>query len=153
MRLTRNLCIDIIREGSREVSGVEWIDWVGVGEEIGRASTVDRPEMVLEREEKSTAIRGAIAELPERMRQTFIWHFYQQRSHSEISEIHGISYDNVCQQIFQGKKIIKRIPFRESEASAKWEVRMSKLLPRKAGKKQPLAQKIQKSLSLDVLKV
>ncbi|NEO98360.1 MAG: sigma-70 family RNA polymerase sigma factor [Symploca sp. SIO2E9] len=40
-----------------------------------------------------------IASLPERLRNTFRLHFYQQRTHTEIAEEQGITYDNVCKRI------------------------------------------------------
>ncbi|AOY82691.1 RNA polymerase sigma factor [Moorena producens JHB] len=72
IQLTRNLCIDMIRERSREATGVENIEWVGDTEEITTAFLVESPECALESEEKSTEIRRAIADLPERLRETFI---------------------------------------------------------------------------------
>ncbi|NES85468.1 MAG: sigma-70 family RNA polymerase sigma factor [Moorea sp. SIO2B7] len=106
-KLTSNLCIDIIRQRSRGAVGVESIEWVGDSEEIGIGSTVASPESCLEREEKSTEIRQAIANLPETLRDTFILHFYQELTHTEIAQRQGISYDNVCRRISRARKQLK----------------------------------------------
>ncbi|NET46288.1 RNA polymerase sigma factor [Okeania sp. SIO2B3] len=107
IKLTRNLCIDIIRERSRGATGVESIEWVGDTQEMGIASSVKSPESCLEREERSIEIRRAIADLPERLRGTFILHFYEELSHTEIAKRQGISYDNVCRRIYVAKKKLK----------------------------------------------
>ncbi|MDY7003158.1 MAG: sigma-70 family RNA polymerase sigma factor [Cyanobacteriota bacterium] len=117
-RVTRNFCLDIIREGSRGAVGVESIEWVGNTEEISTAATVECPESVLEREERSAEIRKAIAELPEKLRETFVLHFDRELSHKEIAEQQGISYDNVCKRISLARKQLKRRLsqyFRDSE--------------------------------------
>jgi len=51
--------------------GVESIKWAGNTEEVIATGTVECPESVLEREEISDRTRGAIAELPEKCRETF----------------------------------------------------------------------------------
>ncbi len=56
----------------RGAVGVDDIEWVGDTGEMGVASAVELPEMVLERDERSVVIRRAIASLAERMRETFI---------------------------------------------------------------------------------
>ncbi|GFZ90299.1 RNA polymerase sigma factor [Okeania sp. KiyG1] len=106
-KLTSNLCIDIIRKRSRGAVGVESIEWVGDTEEIGIGSTVASPEICLERQEQSTEIQQAIANLPETLRETFILHFYQELTHTEIAQRQGISYDNVCRRIYQARKLLK----------------------------------------------
>ena len=106
-RLTRNFCLDIIEENSRRAAGVESIEWMSNTEEMSTAARVECPESVLEREERCDRIRGAIASLPERLRNTFILHFYEQRSHTEIAEQQGISYQNVCKRISLARKQLK----------------------------------------------
>ncbi|NEO30482.1 MAG: sigma-70 family RNA polymerase sigma factor [Symploca sp. SIO3C6] len=107
VQLTRNLCIDIIRQRSRGAAGVDSLEWVGATDNVDTASVVDTPEKALEKEEKATVIKDAIASLPERLRNTFILHFYQQRTHTEIAEEQGISYDNVCKRISLARKELK----------------------------------------------
>ncbi|NES04199.1 MAG: sigma-70 family RNA polymerase sigma factor [Okeania sp. SIO2F4] len=109
MTLTRNLCLDLIRKRSRSAVGVDDIEWVGDRGEMGVASAVELPEQVLEKDERSVVIRRAIASLPERMRETFILHFYQELSYQEIVERQGISIDCVYKRISQARKKLKEI--------------------------------------------
>ncbi len=106
-KLTRNLCIDLIRKRYRGAVGVDDIEWVGDSGEMGVASAVELPEQVLEKDEKSSEIRRAIADLPETLRETFILHFYQELTHTEIAARQGISYDNVSRRIYLAKKQLK----------------------------------------------
>ena len=106
-QVTRNVCIDLIRKGSCGAVGIESIEWVGNTEEVITTGTVECPESVLEREERSERIRGAIAKLPEKLRGTFILHFYRELSYKEIAEQQGISYDNVCKRISLARKQLK----------------------------------------------
>ncbi|NET02266.1 MAG: sigma-70 family RNA polymerase sigma factor [Sphaerospermopsis sp. SIO1G1] len=118
-QVTRNFCIDLIRKRSCGAVGVESIEWVGNTEEVITTGTVECPESVLEREEISERIRGAIAQLPEKCRETFILHFYRELSHKEIAEQQGISYDNVCKRISLARKQLKQklsAYFRDSES-------------------------------------
>ncbi|NEO97752.1 MAG: sigma-70 family RNA polymerase sigma factor [Symploca sp. SIO2E9] len=118
-QVTRNFCIDLIRQRSCTAVGVESIEWVGNTEEVITTGTVECPESVLEREETSERIRGAIAQLPEKLRETFILHFYRELDYKEIAEQQGISYDNVCKRISLARKRLKErlsAYFRESES-------------------------------------
>jgi len=106
-QVTRNFCIDIIRKRSCGAVGIEGIEWVGNTESVITTRTVECPESVLEREERSQRIRGAIAQLPEKCRETFILHFYRELDYKEIAEQQGISYDNVCKRISLARKQLK----------------------------------------------
>ncbi|NEN87650.1 MAG: sigma-70 family RNA polymerase sigma factor [Okeania sp. SIO3H1] len=108
IKLTRNLCIDIIRERSRGAIGVESIECVDDTEEMVIASSVESPESFLEREERSIKIRRAITDLPETLRETFILHFYEELTHTEIAERQGICYNNVSRRIYVAKKKLKQ---------------------------------------------
>ncbi|NET42484.1 RNA polymerase sigma factor [Okeania sp. SIO2B3] len=107
IKLTHNLCIDMIRERSRGAMGVESIELVGDTHILSIASSVESPESFLEREERSIKIRRAIADLPETLRETFILHLYEELTHTEIAERQGISYNNVCRRIYVAKKKLK----------------------------------------------
>ncbi|GEM_PF-774213 len=109
VQLTRNFCIDWIRQRSRSAVAVEDLEWVGNGVELETASGMETPEAVLEEDEKSNEIKRAIASLPEQMRSTFILHFYEQLSHTEIVERQGISYDSVCKRISRARKKLKQM--------------------------------------------
>lgn len=105
--LTRNLCVDIHRERSRGANRVEDIEGYARSEEEGFVSCENTPESVLEADEKRIAIRRAIDNLPTRLRETFILHFYQELSYPEIAQRQEISYQNVCKRISQARKILQ----------------------------------------------
>ena len=109
VQLTRNFCIDWIRQRSRSAVAVEDLEWVGNGVELETASGMKTPEAVLEKDEKSHEIKRAIASLPELTRSTFILHFYEELSHTEIVERQGISYDSVCKRISRARKKLKQM--------------------------------------------
>ncbi|OLT61417.1 hypothetical protein BJP37_22805 [Moorena bouillonii PNG] len=104
-KLTHNLCVDIHREHCRSANQVEDIE--GIPEEKGLVSCDDTPERVLETDEKKIAIRSAIDNLPPRLHQTFILHFYQELSYREIAQQQEISYQNVCKRISQARAILR----------------------------------------------
>ena len=102
-KLTHNLCVDIHREYSRNANRVEDIE--AIGEEKG-LFLEDMALSTLETDEKKIVIRRAIDNLPKRLRETFILHFYQELSHQDIVQHLGISYQNVCKRISQARKIL-----------------------------------------------
>ncbi|WP_287267044.1 sigma-70 family RNA polymerase sigma factor [Moorena sp. SIO3A2] len=104
-KLTHHLCVDIHREHRRSANHVENIE--GIPEEKGLVSCDDTPERALETDEKKIAIRRAIDNLPARLHQTFILHFYQQLSYREIAQQQNISYQNVCKRISQARAILR----------------------------------------------
>ena len=104
-RLTHNLCVDIHREHNRGANRVEDIE--AIPEEKALVSFEDTPFRVLEIEEKKMAIRRAINNLPIRLRETFILHFYQQLSYEKIAQQQEISYQNVRKRISQARKILR----------------------------------------------
>ena len=57
-------------------------------------------------DEKKRVIRAAIDDLPTRLRETFILHFYEELSHQDIAERQKISYQNVCKRISQARVIL-----------------------------------------------
>ena len=105
-QLTRNLCVDIYRERSRGANRVEDIEVYASSDEQGLVIQNETPESVLEMDEKKIVIRGAIDELPTKMRETFILHFYEELSYPEIAEKQEISYQNVCKRISQARAIL-----------------------------------------------
>ncbi|MDE5120617.1 MAG: sigma-70 family RNA polymerase sigma factor [Trichodesmium sp. St19_bin1] len=107
-KLTSNLCIDITRQLSKRAAGVESLEWVGATDRVDTASAVDTPEKALEKAEQASAIKQAIASLPERLHETFRLHYYQQLSHKEIASEQEISYENVCKRICLARKHLKQ---------------------------------------------
>jgi RNA polymerase sigma-70 factor (ECF subfamily) len=102
--LTRNFWIDLTRR--RGANQVEDIEVYGEQDELGLVSVEDTPAIALDRDEKKMVIRRAIDELPTKMRETFILHFYEELSHQEIGEKQNISYQNVCKRISQARAIL-----------------------------------------------
>lgn len=105
--LTRNLCVDIHRESSRCANRVEDIENYASGEDQGLVAVENTPESAVENSERKMVIRRAIDNLPTRLRETFILHFYQELSYPEIAEQQDISYQNVCKRISQARKILQ----------------------------------------------
>jgi len=105
--LTRNLCVDIHRERSRGANRVEDIEGYASSEEQGLVFFEDTPLCAMETGEKKIVIRRAIDNLPIRLRETFILHFYQELSYPEIAQLQEISYQNVCKRISQARGILR----------------------------------------------
>ena len=106
-RLTHNLCVDIYRERSREANRVENLEVYASGEQQELVESEDTPERAVEMSEKRVVIRRGIDNLPLRLRETFILHFYQDLSYREIAQRQEISYQNVCKRISQARKILR----------------------------------------------
>jgi RNA polymerase sigma factor (sigma-70 family) len=104
-KLAHNLCVDIHRERSRGANRVENIEVIP--EEQGLISFDETPESAMDTGEKKIVIRRAIANLPTRLRETFILHFYQELSYQEIAQQQEISYQNVCKRISQARAILR----------------------------------------------
>jgi RNA polymerase sigma-70 factor (ECF subfamily) len=105
--LTRNLCVDIHRERSRGANRVEDIEVYASSVEQGLVRSEDTPESAMETGEKRIVIRRAIDNLPSRLRETFILHFYRELSYQEIAQQQEISYQNVCKRISQARGILR----------------------------------------------
>jgi RNA polymerase sigma-70 factor (ECF subfamily) len=105
--LTRNLCVDIYRERSRGANQVEDIEGYARSEEQELVSVEDTPLCAMETDEKRIVIRRAIDNLPPRLRETFILHFYKELSYQEIAQLQEISYQNVCKRISQARAILR----------------------------------------------
>ncbi|WP_017720402.1 sigma-70 family RNA polymerase sigma factor [Kamptonema formosum] len=105
--LTKNLCVDIHRERARGANRVENIEVYASSEGEELVSPDETPESALEADEKKIVIRRAIENLPPRLRETFIPHYYKDLSHLEIAQKQGISYQKVCKRISQARKILR----------------------------------------------
>jgi RNA polymerase sigma factor (sigma-70 family) len=106
--LTHNLCVDIQRERSRGANRVEDIEVYTSSVEKELVSFEETPESAMETGEKKIVIRRAIDNLPSRLRETFILHFYQELSYQEIAQQQEISYQNVCKRISQARAILRK---------------------------------------------
>jgi RNA polymerase sigma-70 factor (ECF subfamily) len=106
-RLTHNLCVDIHRERDRGANRVEDIEVYASGSEEGLVHSENTPLSAMETGEKRIVIRRAIANLPTRLRETFILHFERELSYPEIAQQQEISYQNVCKRISQARAILR----------------------------------------------
>jgi RNA polymerase sigma factor (sigma-70 family) len=106
IRLTRNLCVDIYRERNRGARQVESLS--AVGNEAEFISEEENPVLAATQQELEKFLRGAIDELPDRLRETFILHFEQEQSYQEIAQHLNISYDNVRKRISQARVILRK---------------------------------------------
>ncbi|MEG4288048.1 sigma-70 family RNA polymerase sigma factor [Microcoleus sp. C2C3] len=102
--LTRNFWIDLTRR--RGANQVEDIEVYGEQDEVGLVSVEETPASALDCDEKKRVIRAAIDDLPTRLRETFILHFYEELSHQEIADRQNITYQNVCKRISQARAIL-----------------------------------------------
>ncbi len=107
-RLTHNLCVDLHRERSRSANQVEDIEVYTCGEKSEWLGCEDTSLNALESDEKKMAIRRAIENLPTRLRETFILHFYEDRSYQEIAQQQEISVPNTYKRISQARKILRK---------------------------------------------
>ncbi|MEH2408076.1 RNA polymerase sigma factor [Nostoc sp.] len=104
--LTHNLCVNIYRERSRVVNRVENVEIEAIPEEKELVSFENTSLDALETDEKKIVIRSVIANLPIKLRQTFILHFYQEVSYQEIAQLQDISYQNICKRISQMQAVL-----------------------------------------------
>jgi len=102
--LTRNFWIDLTRR--RGANQVEDIEVYADRNELGLVSVDETPASALDCDEKKRVIRAAIDDLPTKMRETFILHFYEELSHQEIADHQNITYQNVCKRISQARAIL-----------------------------------------------
>jgi len=102
--LTRNFWLDLKRR--RGANSVEDIEIYAAQEDLGLVSINDTPAIALDRDEKKMVIRRAIDELPTKMRETFILHFYEELSYQEIGDRQNITYQNVCKRISQAREFL-----------------------------------------------
>lgn len=106
-RLTHNICVDIHREHSRRAKSLENIELYASDEQQEKFFFDNTKETDLEINEKKTLICQAIHNLPSRLRETFILHFYRELSYQEIAQQQNISYQNVCKRISQARAILR----------------------------------------------
>ncbi|WP_254563374.1 RNA polymerase sigma factor [Oscillatoria sp. HE19RPO] len=104
-KLIRNYWLDLKRH--QGLKTLEYIEWYGEQEEREWISLQDSPASALENDEQKRVIRRAINQLPIRLHETFVLHFYQEFSHQEIAKQQQISYPNVCKRISQARAILR----------------------------------------------
>ncbi|MEG4840998.1 sigma-70 family RNA polymerase sigma factor [Microcoleus sp. B9-D4] len=107
-KLTYNLCADIHQERNRGALGVDSLDTIAIGNQTELISQEETPVRAAMQRELKLFFRGAIDELPDRLRETFILHFESGLSYPDIAEQLAISYDNVRKRISQARAILRQ---------------------------------------------
>jgi RNA polymerase sigma factor (sigma-70 family) len=107
-KLTYNLCADIHRERHRGAVGVDSLHTIAIGSQTELISQEETPVRAAMQRELKLFLRGAIDELPDRLRETFILHFESVLSYQNIAEQLNISYDNVRKRISQARAILRQ---------------------------------------------
>nr|WP_309232575.1 sigma-70 family RNA polymerase sigma factor [Cylindrospermum sp. FACHB-282] len=106
-RLTHNLCVDIHKERNRGANRVENIEVYSAQEEQQQDFQSYMPLSAVEIDEEKIVIHRAIANLPTKLRETFILHFYEELFYAEIAQLQDISYQNVRKRISQARAILQ----------------------------------------------
>lgn len=70
-------------------------------------SLSDHPDRQMESSESLTQIQQAISQLPDKQRQAFVLHKYEELSHKEIAEIMKTSISSVESLIFRARKQLR----------------------------------------------
>ncbi|MDE5119405.1 MAG: RNA polymerase sigma factor, partial [Trichodesmium sp. St19_bin1] len=106
VKLTYNLCMDLLKESNRYNQKVEALDLVI---SLADGSTQGRdPFLVAVYEELEDFCRLAIDDLPKRLRETFVLLFDKQYSYKEIATELNISESNLRKRISQGRAILQK---------------------------------------------
>ena len=71
------------------------------------ASTGSSPESAVLQDELRMYVHRAIAQLPPKLRDAFILHYYRELSHREIAKTLGISKDNTYKRLQQAREILR----------------------------------------------
>lgn len=107
-KLTYNLCLDIRREDSKNTNRVESFDALADFCPRELVSQFQTPETAAMVGELETIIHCAIKNLPPRLAEVCFLHIIQDKPYQEIAQQLGISYDNVCKRISQGRTILQK---------------------------------------------
>ena len=113
-RLTYNLCVDIHRKRHRGSGRMESLENLALAAENTEcndcravASTGSSPESAVLQDELRMYVRRAIAQLPPRLRDAFILHYYRELSHREIAKRLDISRNNADKRLQQAREILR----------------------------------------------
>jgi len=96
MKVTKNLCIDLLRH--RRLSQASNSDPLPLGD----------PETLIEAKEIQERVREAIGRLPLTLRSTIILREIRGLKYREISRILGISLDAVKVQLWRGRRLLRQ---------------------------------------------
>ncbi|MGB5595900.1 MAG: RNA polymerase sigma factor [Crocosphaera sp.] len=108
MRIIYNCCMDSHRKRKRETRLIDNIDNLDLDNVSGFYSRKSLPEDNILQQEFRAYLRQQIESLPDRIRHTFILHFYQEKSAQDIAKQLALSEDNIRKQIQQARKILQK---------------------------------------------
>lgn len=106
-RLTRNLCVDILRERQRRDSIFERLDELSVPRQEVLAS-LETPEELLLRRELYVHVRYSIDDLPPRLRTAFRLRFIHEMSYLDISAQLNLTTANTRKRVQQARTILRK---------------------------------------------
>ena len=103
---TRNRAVDHVRRSVVEQRGLRWL--LGSAHDVSAAEELERPDTSLELSELDAAIQHAIAQLPDRCRQTYLLHREHGLTHAQIADAMGVSPKTVQVQMGRALQAIRR---------------------------------------------
>lgn len=103
-KLTYHVCVDMQRKNNRRKNKIVSLDRVDESKNLFLIQ--EDANLSLEEEEKRKIIEGEIQHLPDRIRETFILHYYGDLSYQEIAEKQSISYANVRKRVSDGRSML-----------------------------------------------
>jgi RNA polymerase sigma-70 factor (ECF subfamily) len=106
-RLTRNLCVDILRERQRHDSIFERLDELSASEQQLLAS-IETPEESVLRHELNTCLRCSIDDLPPKLRAAFRLRFIHEMSYLDISAHLNLTTANIRKRVQQARTILRQ---------------------------------------------
>lgn len=94
------------RAESSQVVAAE--DTYGGLDQLAAGESTD-PEALLQRQDRETRLRAAVAQLPEKHRTVIVLHYFEGRSCEEIAEIVGCSVGTVWSRLHYGCKRLRTV--------------------------------------------
>lgn len=106
-RLTKNCAIDYIRDRNKKSTSSLTDEDDGGENDVADEDISSNPEKSFEREERIKAVRKAVENLPEPIRETLILREFHDMSYAEIASALGISEGTVKSRVSRGREQVK----------------------------------------------
>ncbi|MDJ1174642.1 RNA polymerase sigma factor [Roseofilum capinflatum] len=103
-KTTHHVCIDMQRKKNRSKNKIVSFDRLDEARILSPMQ--EHRNMSLEEAEARKMIEKAIQSLPDRIRETFILHYYGALSYKEIAEKQELSYTNVRKRVSEGRLML-----------------------------------------------
>ncbi len=105
-RLLRNLCFNHLRaRRAQRLFALEETD----PEEVEDSAPDFDPEVLVERDERATAVWQAIGRLPERYREIIVLRHFQQLSYAQMAELLSVPMGTVMSRLYHARRALKRL--------------------------------------------